>query len=147
MEVVDGGGSYPALLGIGWANDSMAIINFKKRILTFENKYTKAIAPMDPHEGRLYIELVKDEVGRGWEHAYNIFEDYIHPTVDGKLRWCSASSTFCNSDDALENWKNRLHEVYFRKCGLVMQFLHCIATKIIKLMIYEGIPELSIFVK
>ena len=30
IEVVEYGGSYPALLGIGWANDSMAIINFKK---------------------------------------------------------------------------------------------------------------------
>ena len=30
IEVVGDGGSYPALLGIGWANDSMAVINFKK---------------------------------------------------------------------------------------------------------------------
>ena len=30
IEVVEDGGSYPALLGIGWANDSMAVINFKK---------------------------------------------------------------------------------------------------------------------
>ena len=38
IEVVDGGGSYPALLGIGWANDSMAVINFKKHVMTFENQ-------------------------------------------------------------------------------------------------------------
>ena len=30
IEVVEDGGSYPALLGIGWANDSTAVINFKK---------------------------------------------------------------------------------------------------------------------
>ena len=30
IEVVEDGGSYPALLGIGWDNDSMAVINFKK---------------------------------------------------------------------------------------------------------------------
>ena len=30
IEVVEDDGSYPALLGIGWANDSMAVINFKK---------------------------------------------------------------------------------------------------------------------
>ena len=30
IEVVKDGGSYPALLGIGWDNDSMAFINFKK---------------------------------------------------------------------------------------------------------------------
>ena len=37
IEVVNYGGSYPILLGIGWANDSMVVINFKKRVMTFEN--------------------------------------------------------------------------------------------------------------
>ena len=35
IEVFDGGGSYPALLDIGWANDSMDVINFKKWLVTF----------------------------------------------------------------------------------------------------------------
>ena len=83
IEVVDGGGSYPALLGIGWANDSMAVINFKKQIMNFEKQEIKVIAPMDTNEGQQYIQLVKDEVIRGWDHAYNILEDYIHPTTDG----------------------------------------------------------------
>ena len=29
IEVVEDGGSYPALLGIGWDNDSMVVIKFK----------------------------------------------------------------------------------------------------------------------
>ena len=37
IEVVRDGGSYPALLGIGLANDSMEFINFKKCVMTFEN--------------------------------------------------------------------------------------------------------------
>ena len=37
IEVVEDGGSYPALLGIGWDNDNMAFINFKNRVMTFEN--------------------------------------------------------------------------------------------------------------
>ena len=52
IEVVNGEGSYPALLGIGWANDSMDVINFKKRLMTFENQDIRVIAPMDPNEGR-----------------------------------------------------------------------------------------------
>ena len=79
--------------------------------MTFENQDVRVIAPMDPHEGQRYIEPVKDEVGRSWDHAYNISEDYIHPTVDGELGWCSASSASSDSGDALENWQNRLHEV------------------------------------
>ena len=51
IEVVEDGGSYPTLLGIGWANDRMAVINFKKWVMTFENQDVRVIAPMDPQEG------------------------------------------------------------------------------------------------
>ena len=111
------------LQGIGWANDSMEVINFKKQVMTFENQDVKVITPMDPQEGRRYIEPVKDEVDRSWDHAYNISEDYIHPTVDGELGWCSTSSASSDSEDALENCQSRLHEVSFRKCGLITQSL------------------------
>ena len=104
IEFVEDSGSYPALLGIGWANDRMAVINFKKQVMTFENQDVRVIAPMDPQEGRWYIEPARDEAGRSWDHTYNISEYYIHPTVDGELGWCSASSVFSDSEDALENW-------------------------------------------
>ena len=47
IEVVEDEGYYLALLGIGWANDRMEVINFKKQVMTFENQDVKAIAPMD----------------------------------------------------------------------------------------------------
>ena len=53
--------------------------------MTFENQDVRFIAPMDPHEGRRYIEPVKYKVGRSWDHDYNISEDYIYPTIDGKI--------------------------------------------------------------
>ena len=71
--------------------------------MKFENQDVRFIAPMDPQEQQRYIEPIKDEVDRSQEHVYNISEDYIHPTVDGKLGWCSASSVSFGSDDALEN--------------------------------------------
>ena len=119
IEVVEDGVFYPTLLGIGWANDSMEVINFKRWVMTFENQDVRVIAPMDPQEGRWYIEPMRDEAGRSWDHAYNISQYYIRPTIDSELGWCSDSSASSNSDDALENWKNRLHEVSFRKCGLI----------------------------
>ena len=121
IEVVEDGGSYPTLLGNGWDNDSIAVINFKKCVMTFENQDVGVIVPMDPQEGRRYIEPVKDEVGRSWDHDYNISKDYINPTVDGELEWHSASSASSDSKDALENWQNRLHEASFRKYGLITQ--------------------------
>ena len=75
---------------------------------------------MDPNEGRRYIEPVKDEVLRGWDHAYNISEDYIHPNADGELGWSSTSSASFDYDDALEKWKNCLHEMSLQKCVLIM---------------------------
>ena len=100
---------------------------------------------MDPTKGRRYIEPVKDEVAKGWEHVYNISEDYIHPTAEGEVGWRSASSASSDSDGVLENWQNHMHEVSFRKCGLIMQSLHHVAMEMIALPVYEGLPELSVF--
>ena len=100
---------------------------------------------MDPQEGHQYIEPVRDEASRIWDHTYNISKDYIHATVDGELGWHNDSSSSSDSDDALENWQNRLHEVLFRKCGLITQSLHCIAAETVELPIYEGLPKLLEF--
>ena len=100
---------------------------------------------MEPQEGRRYIEPVKDEVGRSWDHAYNISEDYIHPTVDGELGLHNTSFASSDSDDALENWQSWLHEVSFRKCGLITQSLWHVATETVELPIYEGLPILFEF--
>ena len=52
IEVFNGEGSYLSLLVVGWDNDSMVVINFKKQMMTFENQDIRVIAPMDPNEGR-----------------------------------------------------------------------------------------------
>ena len=72
IEIIDKGSSYPALLGIRWDNDNLAVINFKKRVMTFENYDVQVISPLDPSEGRRYVEPVKEEFVGGWDHAYNI---------------------------------------------------------------------------
>ena len=48
IEVVEDGDSYPTPLEIGWANDSMVVINFKKWVMAFDNQDFRVIAPMDP---------------------------------------------------------------------------------------------------
>ena len=37
IEIVNKIKSYLALLGIGWENENLVVINFKKRVMTFEN--------------------------------------------------------------------------------------------------------------
>ena len=90
---------------------------------------------------------MKDEVVKGWDHVYNISEDYIHLTAEGELGWCSARSASSDSEDVLENWKHCMHEVSFRKCGIITLSLRHVATEIVELPIYERILELSRFLK
>ena len=47
----------------------MAVINIKKRVIIFENRDMRIIAPLDLSEGRRYVKLVQEEVVGGWDHA------------------------------------------------------------------------------
>ena len=51
IDIVDDTNPYHALLGINWAIDNQTIINFKKRILSFEDSEIRVIAPIDLLEG------------------------------------------------------------------------------------------------
>ena len=48
IEITDDSNPYPALLGIEWAIDNAAVINLKKRQMTFEGKGLRVIVPLDP---------------------------------------------------------------------------------------------------
>ena len=61
IEIVDGTNPYLALLGIDWAFDNLAIINLKKRQITFEADGIKVVAPLDPRDGERYVEPVRPE--------------------------------------------------------------------------------------
>ena len=88
---------------------------------------------------------MKDEAVRGWDHAYNISEDYIHSIIDEELGWCSYSSASSDFDDALQNWKNWMHEVSNQKCGLINQSLCQVVIETVELPVYEGLSELFKF--
>ena len=53
---------YLALLGIYWAIDNQTIVNFKKRILSFEDEKMRVVSPIDPQEKQRYVEPVYSEV-------------------------------------------------------------------------------------
>ena len=56
IDIVDDKNLYPAILGIDCAIDNKNIINFKKRILMFEDDELWVVAPLDPKEGHRYVE-------------------------------------------------------------------------------------------
>jgi hypothetical protein len=86
--------------------------------MTFERYGLRFISPLDPDEGQRYIEPIREE-----DHTHeleNIYkltarqQDYINPTTDGNLRWLSDISCSSDSEEALENWQNKMYEVSTR---------------------------------
>ena len=61
INIVDDTNPYPAPLGIDWAMGNQTIINFKRRILSFEDDEMRVVAPLEPLEGQRYIEPVFNE--------------------------------------------------------------------------------------
>ena len=95
--------------------DNQTIINFKQRILSFEDSEIRVVMLIDPLEGHRYVEPMNNE-GEGdyLDHIYNIMSlqyDYINPTSDGNLSWQSVISCTSDSGDAFKNWQNQMHEV------------------------------------
>ena len=56
IDIVGDKSPYPALLGIYWETNNQTIINFKKMILSFEDSKIRVVAPIDPLEGKRYVE-------------------------------------------------------------------------------------------
>ena len=110
INIVDNTNPYPTLLGIYWAIDNHTIINFKKRILSFEDDEMRVVSPIDPLEGQRYVEPVYDEGQDDYlNHIYHVTaleEYYVNSIVNGNMSWKSASSCTFVSGEALENWKN-----------------------------------------
>ena len=95
--------------------ENVAVINLKKRHMTFEGKELRVIVPLDPSQGERYTWLVRDEDQDVLDHIYNITakeEYYVDPTAEGLMDWKCDSSCMTDSDDGLENWHNRLYELH-----------------------------------
>jgi hypothetical protein len=82
--------------------------------MIFEVGDLKVTMPLDPKEGRSYIEPAwGDEI----DHLCNMtmrIDDYVNPTTDDALSWRSIYSCTSDSKEGLENWKQQMHEVSTR---------------------------------
>ena len=71
-------------MGIEWAMANAAIINLKRRQMTFEGNGLRVIIPLDPSQGERYTEPVKEEYQDILDHIYNITakeEYYVEPNA------------------------------------------------------------------
>ena len=131
IEIIDDINPYPALLGIEWAMANAAIINLKRRQMTFEGNDLRIIIPLDPSQGERYTEPIRDEGEHDTlDHIYNITAmdaDYVEPNDDGVMDWQCDSSCVSDSDDGLENWQQRLYELHGHRCAQITLSLRCIS--------------------
>ena len=54
IEIIDDNMLYPVLLGINWAFDNQAVINLKKKTMSFEGNGIWVISLLDPTLGLRY---------------------------------------------------------------------------------------------
>ena len=87
IEIIDDSTPYPALLGIDWEFKNQAIINLKKKTMSFERNGIWVIGPLDPALGPRYTELIiAEEEARNIDVVYQLTAahgDYVNPTEDG----------------------------------------------------------------
>jgi hypothetical protein len=79
IEIMDDSQTYPSLMGLEGEFENQTIINLKRREMVFEVINLKVTAPLDPAEGKRYIELVR---GNNIDNLYNMIaqmEDYFTP--------------------------------------------------------------------
>ena len=67
IEIIDDNTPYPALLGIDWAFENQAIINLKKKTMSFEGNGIRVIGSLDPALRLRYTKLITAK-----EEAHNI---------------------------------------------------------------------------
>jgi hypothetical protein len=112
---------YPELLGIDWAFDNNAVLNLKKRQMSYETDTLRMVATLYPYEADWYNEPLDEEVKiLIIENIYKIIghkEDYINPTTNRYLIWRSVKYHDMDSTDAMERWKNKIYEVSMRRCS------------------------------
>ena len=151
IEIVDDSNPYPALLGIDWATDMNGVINLKKRKMIFEKKSLRVIVPRDLAEGSRYTEPVRDyESDVDLDYIYKITmwdQDWVNPIADGWITWDRESSCTSDSDEELEHWQNRLHEVHeviTLSCNMMIQSLRCVSLEVRNLPTCDGLNDVDI---
>jgi len=114
--------------------------------MSFEDGKNIITAPIDPGEGYRYVEPVRYE--RELDNIYNVTSNkanYVDPDADGKLSWKSSSSWDDDSEQTLEDWQNRLHEVSTRCCSYVTKSLRWIESEVCNYPVFDGTSDLEIF--
>jgi len=59
--------------------------------------------------------------------------------------WDRDSSYASDSDEELEHWQNRPHEVYMLHCNMMTKLLRCVPNEVRNLLQYDGLTDVELF--
>jgi hypothetical protein len=62
-----------------------------------------------------------------------------------RISWERESSCTSDSDEEIERWQNRLHEVTTLNCNMMIRSLRCVTTEVRDLPMYDGLSEVDDF--
>jgi len=124
------------------------MVNLKKIQLVLEQGDLWVISPLGLKGRRRYVETIRGGMAvEGLDRIYKVTthtEDYINPIVDGNLSKRSISSCTSNFDEGLENWQQRLHEVFVRICARITKSMCWVGTKVCELPLFDGLSDVEI---
>lgn len=151
IEIVDESNPYLALLGIYWAIDMNGVINLKKWTMSFETKSLHIVVPLYPAKGLHYTQPVPnyEESDDDFNQSYKITV-WDHDSINPKSNWriaCDRESYYTlDSDEELEHWQNRLHEVSTLWCFMMTKSMCCMSSEVRNLPHYDGLTDVEKFI-
>lgn len=150
IEIMDDSIPFPTLLGLEWAFENLSLVNLKKRQLVLEQGNLRVIAPLEPKAGKIYVETIHGGMAvEGVDDLYKITmrdDDYINPIAEGMLRWRGINTYSSDSEEGLENWQHRLHEVSTRRCARITKALCWIGMEIYELPMFDEEGNVETFI-
>jgi len=73
IEIVYDSIPYPTLLGLEWAFENFSMVNLKNGQLLLEQGDLRVIAPLDPKDGRRYVEIIpRGMASEGLDNLYKV---------------------------------------------------------------------------
>ena len=69
----------------------------------------------------------------------------MNPKEDGCIAWDHKSSCTSDSDEELEHWQNRLHEVSTLCCNMMTKLLCYVSSEVRSLPYYDGLTDIGKF--
>jgi len=72
-------------------------------------------------------------------------QDWVNLTADGRISWDLESSCTSESDEELEHWQNRLHEVSMMRCNMMTKSLRCVSSEVRSMPYYDGLTDVDKF--